>query len=526
MLDAAPYLFTPYLLHLYRLLPRQTGGPQLRHAREILATTPIVDTHIDFPWHLVEHKKWYAPGYTAFALNNPEGDFDFERARQGGLYGPFMSIYIPAHYQKEPGRAKQVADSLIDMVYAIVRDYPDRFALAPRAADVVANFKKGIIALPMGMENGAPMEKIEDVAYFHQRGIRYVTLAHSLDNLISDSSYDTLHTNGGLSDYGREIVREMNRLGIMVDASHLSDEAIWDVLEVARKPLIATHSGCRHFTPDFERNLPDTLLRAIARTNGVVQVPFSQLFLGEKVRQAWRAAGKEQDAQKIPDSSPEAEAFYCDYGQRNGEPFWISVREVADHIDHIKNLVGIDYVGLGSDFDGVGLALPPDLADVSMYPHLLAGVCGAAIRTAISARFAAKMCCGCGGRMNRDQEKNLVHHPGAEISQSAHKRKLKNRPFPTARFAAYHGQGAEALHSQGVKYQQRQRRGQGVHRPRGLVAIGFFAHFRARMVFAAFSVRSLMSASAEPRLYNTARVPVNTSRAAKEVNRAMLIFQS
>lgn len=199
----------------------------LRRAHEILATTPIVDTHIDFPWHLVERKKAFTPGYTALALQNPDG---------------------------------------------------------------------------------SPMEKIADVAYFHQRGIRYVTLTHSLDNLISDSSYDTLRANGGLSAYGREVVREMNRVGIMVDVSHLSDDAIWDVLEVAQKPLIATHSACRHFTPGFERNLPDTLIRAIARTQGVVQVPFSQLFLGEKMRNAWRAAGKEREEKKIPDSGPEADS--------------------------------------------------------------------------------------------------------------------------------------------------------------------------------------------------------------------------
>ncbi|MFN0037645.1 MAG: dipeptidase [Saprospiraceae bacterium] len=370
MLRNAIFLFA--LLTLFSCSENKPQDDYLRRAHALLATTPIVDTHIDFPWHLVEHKKWYTPGYTAFAVKNPDGDFDWERAKKGGLYGPFMSIYIPAHFQKEPGRSKQVADSLIEMVNAIVRDYPDKFALAPRADDVLANFKKGIVSLPMGMENGSPMERIEDVAYFHQRGIRYVTLAHSRDNLISDSSYDTLHTHHGLSEYGREVVREMNRVGIMVDVSHLSDEAIMDVLEVATRPLIATHSACRHFTPGFERNLPDSLIRAIARTNGVVQVPFSQYFLGEKVGAAWRRAGKEREAQKVPELGPEALKFFQEFGKKNGEPFWISVREVADHIDHIKNLVGIDYVGLGSDFDGVGFALPPDLDDVDEFPNLIA----------------------------------------------------------------------------------------------------------------------------------------------------------
>ena len=344
----------------------------LTHAREILKTTAIIDTHIDFPWHLVEYNKWYKPGYTQWALKNPDGNFDYERAKAGGLTAPFMSIYIPASYQKEAGRARQVADSLIDMIYAIAKDFPDKFAIPVHADDLKANFKKGIISLPMGMENGAPIEKIADVAYFHQRGIRYVTLAHSRDNQISDSSYDTLHTNHGLSDFGREVVREMNKFGIMVDVSHLSDEAIEDVLAVAQKPLIATHSGCRHFTPGFERNLSDTLIRAIAKTNGVIQVPFSQYFISSKLRDAWHKADSLREARKLPEFGPETQAFYKEFGETNGEPFWISVREIADHIDYIKNLVGIEYVGIGSDFDGVGYTLPRGLSDVSMYPYLVA----------------------------------------------------------------------------------------------------------------------------------------------------------
>jgi membrane dipeptidase len=344
----------------------------LRRALALLETTPIVDTHIDFPWHVVEHGKFGQPGSTSLAVSNPEGQFDWERAKKGGVYGPFMSIYIPAKYQNEPGRSRQLADSLIDFVHAIARDYPDKFALVARADEVLSNFKKGIISLPMGIENGSPIEKIEDVAYFLQRGVRYVTLAHSRDNHICDSSYDTLHTHQGLSEFGRAVVREMNRLGMMVDVSHLSDQAIVDILAVATKPLIATHSACRHFTPTFERNLPDSLIVAIARTGGVVQVPFSQSFLGEELRLKWRAARKERDERKIPEIGPEAVAFFEEYGRKHGEPFWISVSEVADHIDHIKKLAGIDHVGLGSDFDGVGYTMPKDLNDVGKVPNLLA----------------------------------------------------------------------------------------------------------------------------------------------------------
>lgn len=353
-------------------------------AHKILSDTPVVDTHIDFPWHLVEHQKWYKPGYTAFALNNPEGDFDYTRAKKGGLSGAFMSIYIPAQYQKTPGRSKEIADSLIGVVYAVAQAYPDKFAVATRADDILTNFRKGLVSLPMGMENGSPIEKLEDVAYFHRRGIRYVTLTHSRDNRICDSSYDTLHTHGGLSDYGRSVVREMNRVGIMVDVSHLSDDAIRDVLEVARKPLIATHSGCRHFTPGMERNLSDSLIMAIARTNGVVQVPFSHYFLSTRAREVFRNAEKAMKDKGLKEDSPEGRAFIRAELAGSG----IGVGTVADHIDHIKKLVGIDYVGLGGDFDGVGLALPPDLADVGMYPNLIAEL----LRRGYSAADIRKIC--------------------------------------------------------------------------------------------------------------------------------------
>ncbi|TNE61760.1 MAG: membrane dipeptidase, partial [Bacteroidetes bacterium] len=262
--------------------------------------------------------------------------------------------------------------------------YPDKFALAPRSGDILRNFKKGIIALPMGMENGAPIETLEDVTYFHQRGIRYVTLTHSRDNHISDSSYDTLHTHKGLSDYGRQVVAEMNRVGILVDVSHLTDDAIWDVLEVATKPVIATHSACRHFTPGYARNLPDTLIRAIARNGGVIQVPFSHYFLSLESRKAFFAAENAMKEAGLDEHSPEGRAFMKQALTKAG----ITVKDVADHIDHIKQIAGVDYIGLGGDFDGVGLALPPDLADVSMYPNLIAEL----LRRGYSKRDIRKIC--------------------------------------------------------------------------------------------------------------------------------------
>jgi membrane dipeptidase len=360
----------------------------LQKAHQILTTTPIVDTHVDFPWHLVENHKWYKPGYEAWSVHNPDGNFDWERAKKGGLSAPFMSIYIPSVYQSVKGRSRQVADSLIDMVYAVVKAYPDKFALALSADAVEANFAKGIISLPMGMENGSPVETVADVAYFHKRGIRYITLTHGKDNRISDSSYDTTHINGGLSPFGREVVKEMNRVGIMVDVSHLSDAAIRDVLKVAKKPLIATHSGCRVFTPGFERNLSDTLIQAIARTGGVVQIPFSMYFLRGDSRDAWKKAEAAMKAKGITGNGPDARAFFKNYAQTTGLPMYLTAKEVADHIDHVVKVAGIDHVGFGSDFDGVDLVLPHDLEDVSMYPNLLAEL----LRRGYSENDVRKIC--------------------------------------------------------------------------------------------------------------------------------------
>lgn len=367
---AMKHIFLLFALVGFFSASAQTADdPYLLQAKKLLKKTPVIDTHVDFPYSLVENREWYKPGYTALALKHPIGDFDYERAVKGSLYGPFMSIYIPARYQKEKGRAKELADSLIGMVHAICSDYPRKFAMAYRAADFEKNYRKKRISLPMGMENGAPIENLGDLVHFHKRGIRYITLAHSRDNQICDSSYDTtMNTHGGLSDFGREVVRHMNRIGMMVDVSHLTDESIWDILEITTKPVIATHSACRHFTPGYERNLPDTLIRAIARNNGVIQVPFSHYFLSAHSREVFQNIQKMLKDKGLDDHTPEGKRFVRDELAKSD----ISVRDVADHIDHIKNLVGIDHIGLGGDFDGVGLALPPDLADVSMYPNLIA----------------------------------------------------------------------------------------------------------------------------------------------------------
>src|SRR5690606_17628205 len=174
---------------------------------------------------------------------------------------------------------------MIDLVDEIAKSLPDKYALAFTPADIQQNFAQGKISLPMGMENGAPIGKsLANIQYFFDRGIRYITLTHSKDNQICDSSYDNARTWNGLSPFGVEVVKEMNRVGIMVDISHVSDSAFYDVLRATTVPVIASHSSCRHFTPGFERNMSDDMIRALAKNGGVIQINFGASFLDSTAR--------------------------------------------------------------------------------------------------------------------------------------------------------------------------------------------------------------------------------------------------
>lgn len=343
--------------------------PVKGRANELSQQLIIVDTHVDVPYRL--HSQWEDIGQAT-----KEGDFDYPRAVAGGVNAPFMSIYVPASYETDGG-AYDYANNLIDMVEKIIASAPDKFAAANSVAAVKHNFSMGKISLPMGMENGAPIEgKLANLQHFYERGIRYITLAHSLSNHISDSSYDKKRPSQGLSGFGKEVVLEMNRLGIMVDISHISDQAFYQVLEVTKAPVIASHSCARYFTPGFERNMDDAMIEALAQNGGVIQIAFGSIFLNreslasdEKFETAKKAYMVEKS---LTEDSKEVEAFGKTY--RIKEPYVFSSLEmVLDHFDHVRDLVGIDHVGIGSDFDGVGDSLPTGLKDVSELPNLVAG---------------------------------------------------------------------------------------------------------------------------------------------------------
>ena len=349
---------------------------QLRaKANDLAQQFILADTHVDLPYRLsIKHFRLERE-YLGIPVSTTEGDFDFERAKKGGLDAPFMSIYIPSERQLTPDNGKAMADSLISMIEGIVQAHPDKFALARTPTEIEENSKSGKISLPLGMENGAPIgNDLNNVKYFFDKGIRYVTLTHGKANQICDSSYDTLNRKqNGLSPFGEKVVAEMNRIGMMVDISHVSDSAFYDVLKIAKAPVIASHSSCRFYTPGFERNMSDDMIKALAKNGGVIQINFGASFLDSTARvnhNLLDSLGKMLESKGLTSKDSAAQPI-IDQFAKNHSDLYSDVDRVADHIDHVVKLVGVDYVGIGSDYDGVGDSLPLGLKDVSDYPNLL-----------------------------------------------------------------------------------------------------------------------------------------------------------
>ena len=333
----------------------------------------IADGHVDLPYRLDAQKAAGKP------VDDPSkrtigGHFDFPRAKAGGLDAPFMSIYVPASFQ-ESGGAKAKADALIDLVEGLAASHPEAFVMARTPDDVIAAKTKGLVAFPMGIENGAALEDdLANVRHFYDRGVRYITLTHSKDNLIGDSSYDERRTHGGLTPFGKKVVAEMNRVGVMVDISHVSDQTFDDVIAIAKAPPIASHSSCRHFTPGWERNMKDASIKKLADAGGVILINFGASFLTPEMRKASDARRAARDQfmaeARVKRDDPKVDAFMKTYDAQHALPL-PSAADIANHVDHVVKLVGIDHVGLGSDYDGV-TSLPKDMGDASTYPVLFA----------------------------------------------------------------------------------------------------------------------------------------------------------
>jgi membrane dipeptidase len=367
---ALPALALLILCGCMQTVRRSDSGADER-GRELAHRYLIVDTHIDVPYRL------YGNNQEDVSRATESGDFDYPRAREGGLDALFMSIYIPADVD-EAGGAREVADELIDGVENLTESHPEQFALATCTTDVLDAQARGLVAMPLGMENGGPIEgDLEHLDHFRERGIRYITLAHSKSNHISDSSYDDNERWGGLSPFGRRIVAAMNERGVMVDVSHISDRAFWQVIELSQVPVIASHSSLRHFTPGFQRNMDDAMVRALGENGGVVQINYGSAFLTAEAQQygqdlqAAREALLEEAG--LTEEDPRLASFAEQYRREHPYPY-ADVDDVLDHIDRAVRLAGIDHVGIGSDYDGVGDSLPIGLKDVSSYPTLVTGL--------------------------------------------------------------------------------------------------------------------------------------------------------
>ncbi|HJT64318.1 MAG TPA: dipeptidase [Candidatus Limnocylindria bacterium] len=372
-------------------------SPHLPAARELLARHPIIDGHNDLPWEIRKHPA--APGdLDAYDLRSraPEpGDTDLPRLRAGGVGGQFWSVYVPG--EGGAGRAVLQLEQL-DLARRMIARYPEALELCLGAADVDRALAAGRIASLLGMEGGHVLEgSLGALRAFWELGARYLTLTHNTSNDIGDSATGD-PTHGGLSPFGRQVVAEMNRLGMLVDLSHVSVATMSDALDASRAPVIFSHSSAQALC-DVPRNVPDQILRRLPANGGVVMVTFVAGFIGPEAAAVLmpamiefnrRAAGikdvavREALARELIDSlvvpSPPLEA-------------------VADHVEHVAALAGPDHVGIGGDYDG-NTFWPVDLEDVSCYPNLVAEL----LRRGWSEENVAKLANGNIRRVLREAE--------------------------------------------------------------------------------------------------------------------------
>ncbi len=336
-----------------------------KKAEQLAQKCIIVDTHQDVPYRLLKKME-------DISKRTKGGEFDYPRARKGGLNVVFMAVYVPPKYEEEGG-AKALADKIIDMTEGFAETWPDKFVMARSVADAKEQFGDSKISIAMGIENGSPIEgNLDNLKYFYDRGIRYITLAHSKNNHICDSSYDKEPKWNGLSPFGMEVVSQMNRLGMLIDVSHVSDKTFYQIIELSKAPVVATHSSCRYFTPGWERNMDDDMIKLLAKKGGVIQITFGSMFVNEQINR--KSANRRKHILEYIEANnlqgDEKDKYTKKYEEENpiGDA---DISDVVANIDHVVKLVGIEHVGLGSDFEGVGGKLPDGLKDVSCYPNLI-----------------------------------------------------------------------------------------------------------------------------------------------------------
>ena len=366
ILLVATFLVSPALLSSLFAISEDGVSPRVA---ELHRGAIIVDTHIDTPQRLLDEGFDLAP-------RDAYGHIDLPRMREGGLDAAFFSIWVDPRKYKEDGAVER-ALQLIATIYEQVERHPNDLLLARTAGDIRRAHREGKIALLMGLEGGHPIEdNLRILRTYAELGVRYMTLSHSINNHWADSSTDEPEHNG-LTDFGRQVVQEMNRLGVIVDISHVSDKTFYDALEVTQTPVIASHSSCRALV-GIPRNMSDDLLRAVAKNGGVVQiamgswfvVPEYDPFTATDEMKEWRA---ERDVRIEEKCGEDSKCVSLEILRRNLDYQKMiprgTLKHIVDHIDHAVKVAGVDHVGLGSDFDGVP-ALPEGFDDVTFLPAL------------------------------------------------------------------------------------------------------------------------------------------------------------
>ena len=319
----------------------------------------VFDSHVDTPSQLIRLRD--------LGIDNKYGHVDFPKLQRGGVGGAFFALYTPP--ETAPDAATRYALEMISAVYDAVDANPDLAALAFSPEEAAENTKEGLFSVFIGMENGAPIQQsLSLLRTFYRLGVSYMTLTHNGDNAIADSAAEGKRWLG-LSPFGKEVVAEMNELGMMIDLSHASDETFWDCIRLSTAPVVATHSCCRALC-GHRRNLTDEMLKALGETDGYVGINFypaflSERFLSDPADAALFDEGEQVEAAFIADPGDPERVRAWEQMQDRLETLWRpGVKEIVDHIDHAVELAGIDHVGIGSDYDGI-LVPPAGLENVS-----------------------------------------------------------------------------------------------------------------------------------------------------------------
>jgi membrane dipeptidase len=359
-------------LTLFLSMPSISAGQSqdraLERARKLLRSTPLIDGHNDLPWTIRETTN--APrDVAAYDLRTrTPGHTDLARLAEGQVGAQFWSIYIPGDI-KDSGYAKVQLEQF-DIARRVIARYPERLELALGADDIERSFKRGRIASLLGMEGGHAIENsLGALRSYYALGARYLTLTHNVTLDWADAAMDSTRHNG-LTEFGREVVREMNRLGMLVDLSHVSPATMSDALDVTEAPVIFSHSSARALT-DHPRNVPDSILVRLPKNGGVVMVTFVPAFVSPEVA-AWEERFKEEEARIRASVSDTVEMgrLAREYEAGNPRPR-ATLEQVADHIEHVRKVAGANHVAIGGDFDGID-TVPVGLEDVSTFPRLFA----------------------------------------------------------------------------------------------------------------------------------------------------------